>query len=53
MEEYNGKAKSYEDAKLKAITAVLATIGIEITDEMGKVTITKDGDKVATLEISI
>lgn len=54
MEEYKGQAKSYEDAKLKAILAVLnSTLGIFVDDQMGKITITKDGKKIATLEISI
>ena len=54
MEEFKGQAKSYEDAKLKAILAVLATLyHIEVKDDTGKITITKDGKKIATLEIAI
>lgn len=50
--EYQGQKKSYEEARLDAILAVLATMGIKVSDEFGIVTITKDGQKVATIDIS-
>lgn len=54
MEEYKGKAKNYEDAKLRAILAVLAALyNIEVQDHLGKVTILDKGKKIATLEIRI
>lgn len=52
MEEYQGEQKSYEEVKLNAISAVLATIGIEIEDQLGIITIKRDGQKVATIDIS-
>lgn len=52
MEEYQGEQKSYEEVKLNAISAVLATIGIEIKDEFGLIIIKRDGQKVATVDIS-
>lgn len=52
MEEYQGEAKSYEDAKLRAILAVLETKGIHVTDEDGKISIIIDKIEVATLNIT-
>lgn len=52
-QDYRGEAKNYEDAKLKAVTSVLATMGITVTDDLGKITIKKDGEEYATITISI
>lgn len=52
MREYKGEQKSYEEAKLNAILAVLATMDIQIKDEFGLITINKNGSKVATIDIS-
>ena len=53
MEEYQGKSKSYEEAKLKVISAVLETIGIKIEDNMGEIAVTRDGVRVATIQMEI
>ena len=49
--EYSGNAKSYDDAKLRALTAILTTMGIEITDDSGKLSVKHNGILVATLEV--
>lgn len=52
MEEYQGEQKSYEEVKLNAVCAVLATRGIEVKDELGIITIIQNGQKVATIDIT-
>lgn len=51
---FKGKAKSYEDMKLRAILAVLNTThGLVVEDDMGKVTIADKNGVFATIEISV
>lgn len=51
-EHFKIEAKSYEAVKLGAVLAVLATAGVEVKDELGIITVLKDGKKVATIDIS-
>lgn len=52
-EIYETSASSYEDAKLRAILAVLSLHGIEVKEDKDATRVYKDGELVATLEISI
>lgn len=52
METFKGDAKSYEDAKLKVLEAILELLGIEIQDKDGEITVLKDGEGFASLKIT-
>lgn len=51
--EYEGESKSYEDAKLRTLIAVLGTMGIEVKDEGLKTNVYKDGELKASFDISL
>ncbi len=50
---YVGEGKSYEDVKLRILTAVLSTMGIEVKDEGHTTKLIKDGEVVASFEIGV
>ncbi len=53
METYEGESKSYEEAKLNTLIAILGTMGIDVKDEGLQTKVYKDGELVATFDISL